>query len=103
MAAVQRMRGRAQSNGRLSSNPQQTVTNETQNGQSAVEIEPANPDYIDVPEYNPQYVWGPPAGGYYPPLWYPPVDSTRLPAGTIHRSGIRRLNTALGLTRAFTW
>ena len=74
MAAVQRMRGRAQSNGRLYSNPQQTVTNETQNGQSAVEIEPANPDYIDVPEYNPQYVWGPPAGGYYPPLWYPPVE-----------------------------
>jgi hypothetical protein len=73
MAAVQRMRGRAQSNGRLSSNPQQTVNNETQNGQSAVEIEPANPDYIDVPAYNPGYVWGPPAEGYYPPLWYPPL------------------------------
>jgi hypothetical protein len=72
MAAVQRMRGRAQSNGRLYSNPHQTVNNETQNGQSAVEIEPANPDYIDVPNYNPDYVWGPPAGGYYPPLWYPP-------------------------------
>src|SRR5580658_119969 len=74
MASVQRMRGRAQSNGRLSSNPQQTVSNETQNGQSAVEIEPPNPDYIDVPDYNPDYVWGPPAGGYYPPLWYPPVE-----------------------------
>ena len=72
MAAVQRMRVRAQSNGRLYSNPQQTVGNETQNGQSAVEIEPANPDYIDVPEYNPDYVWGQPAGGYYPPLSYPP-------------------------------
>jgi len=74
MAAVQRMRGRAQSNGRLASNPQQTVTNETQNGQSALEIEPANPDYIDVPNYNPDYVWGQPAAGYYPPLWYPPVQ-----------------------------
>jgi hypothetical protein len=72
MAAVQRMRGRAQSNGRLYSNPHQTVSNETRNGQSAVEIEPASPDYIDVPEYNPDYVWGPSAGGYYPPLWYPP-------------------------------
>jgi hypothetical protein len=72
MAAVQRLRGRAQSNGRLNSNPHETVTSETQNGQSAVEIEPANPDYIDVPEYNPDYVWGTPAGGYYPPLWYPP-------------------------------
>ena len=74
MAAVQRMRGRAQSNGRLSSSPQQTVTNETQNGQSAVQIEPANPDYIDVPEYNPQYVWGAATVGYYPPLSYPPVE-----------------------------
>ena len=73
MAAMQRMRGRAQSNGRLYSNPQQTVSTETQNGQSAVEIEPANPDYIDVPNYNPDYVWGPPEEGYYPPLWYPPV------------------------------
>jgi hypothetical protein len=73
MAAVQRMRGRAQSNGRLYSSPHQTVNNETQNGQSAVEIEPANPNYIDVPEYNPEYVWGAPAGSYYPPLWYPPV------------------------------
>jgi len=73
MAAVQRMRVRAQSNGRLRSNPQQTVTNESQNGQSAVVIDPANPGYIDVPVYNPQYVWGPPAWGYYPPLWYPPV------------------------------
>ena len=72
MAAVQRMRGRAQSNGRLNSNSHQTVTSETQNGQSAVEIEPASPDYVDVPDYNPDYVWGPSAGGYYPPLWYPP-------------------------------
>lgn len=73
MAAVQRMRARAQSNGRLSSNAQETVSDQTQNGQSAVVIEPANPNYIYVPEYNPEYVWGAPAWGYYPPLWYPPV------------------------------
>jgi hypothetical protein len=72
MAAVQRMRVRAQTNGRLSSSSEQTVANQTQNGQSAVVIEPANPDYIDVPEYNPDYVWGAPAGGDYPPLLYPP-------------------------------
>ena len=73
MAAVQRMRVRAQSNGRLQSNAQCTVSNQTQNGQSAVVIEPANPNYLYVPEYNPAYVWGPPAWGYYPPLGYPPV------------------------------
>jgi hypothetical protein len=28
-----------------------------------------------VPNYNPEYVWGPPPDGYYPPLMYPPVDA----------------------------
>ncbi len=69
MGAVQRMRVRAQANGRLKSNQQEIVTNQAQN----VVIEPANPNYVYVPEYNPDYVWGPPAGGYYPPLLYPPV------------------------------
>jgi hypothetical protein len=73
MEAVQRLRVRAQQNGRLGSNSQQTVTTQAQNGQSAVVIEPANPQVIYVPVYNPEYVWGPPAWGYYPPLWYPPV------------------------------
>ncbi len=71
MAAVQRMRERAQANGKLQSTPQETVTTENQGGQSAVEIEPANPQVIYVPTYDPAYVWGPPAWGYYPPLFYP--------------------------------
>lgn len=71
MAAVQRMRQRAQANGKLQSTPQQTVTTETQGDQSAIQIMPANPDVIYVPYYDPQYVWGPPAWGYYPYLAYP--------------------------------
>jgi len=70
MAAVQRMRTRAQTNGKLSSTPQQTVTTETQGGQTAIEIAPADPQVIYVPQYDPMYVWGPPAWGYYPPLGY---------------------------------
>jgi len=73
MAAVQRMRLRAQQNGRLASTPQQTVTTQTQNGQGAIVIEPANPQVIYVPVYNPEYIWGPPVWGFYPPLWYPTV------------------------------
>jgi hypothetical protein len=72
MDAVQRMRVRAQQNGKLNSTPQQTVTTQTQGGQSAVVIEPANPQVVYVPTYNPEYIWGPPVYGYYPPLWYPP-------------------------------
>jgi len=71
MNAVQRMRSRAQSNGHLASTPQQTVTTENQDGQNAVVIQPADPQVIYVPTYDPYYVWGPPAYGYYPPLAYP--------------------------------
>jgi len=71
MAAVQRMRARAQANGKLRSTPQETVTTATDNGQAAIEIQPANPEVIYVPEYDPAYVWGPPVYGYYPALYYP--------------------------------
>ena len=70
MAAVQRMRARAQANGKLASTPQQTVTTETQGGQTAIDIAPADPQVIYVPEYDPAYIWGPPVWGYYPPLPY---------------------------------
>src|SRR5271157_1644086 len=70
MAAVQRMRARAQANGKLSTTRQQTVTTETQGGQTAIDIAPADPQVIYVPQYDPAYVWGPPAWGYYPPLYY---------------------------------
>jgi hypothetical protein len=71
MAAVQRLRARAQANGKLRTTPQETVTTENQNGQAAISIQPADPQVIYVPTYDPAYVWGPPAWGYYPPLYYP--------------------------------
>ena len=71
MAAVQRLRSSAQANGRLTSTPQQTVSTETQDGQPPIVIQPANPDVIYVPVYDPAFVWGPPAWGYYPSLYYP--------------------------------
>ena len=43
MSAVQRMRERAEANGKLESTAQETVTTENQDGQTAIEIEPANP------------------------------------------------------------
>ncbi|MGI8988447.1 MAG: DUF3300 domain-containing protein [Bryobacteraceae bacterium] len=73
MSAVQRMRARAQSNGKLTSNPQETVTTQTQGSQTAIEIQPANPQVIYVPVYNPAYIWGPPVYGPYPPLYYPGI------------------------------
>jgi hypothetical protein len=71
MNAVQRLRSRARANGTLVTTPEQSVTIETGDDQSAVEIQPTNPQVIYVPTYNPTYVWGPPAGGSYPALSYP--------------------------------
>src|SRR5258708_39739429 len=70
MAAVQRLRASAQANGRLTSTPRQTVSTETQGGQPAIVIQPANPDVVYVPTYDPSYVRGPPMEGSYPPLYY---------------------------------
>ena len=73
MAAVQRMRVRAQQTGQLRSTPQQAVTTQYEDGQSAVQIQPADPQVIYVPMYQPAAIWGPPVYGAYPSLWYPPA------------------------------
>ncbi len=72
MSSVQRMRSRARENGHLSSTPQQTVTTQDQGGAQVIVIQPASPQLIYVPAYDPFYIWGPPVYGYYPPLYYPP-------------------------------
>jgi hypothetical protein len=71
MHAVQRLRAQAQASGKLNSTPQETVTTQSQGGQTSIDIAPANPQVVYVPVYDPAYIWGPPAWGYYPPLYYP--------------------------------
>lgn len=71
MNAVQQMRTQAVDDGKLNSTPQQTVTTQAQGGQRDIVIEPADPEVIYVPYYDPFYVWGPPVYGFYPPLYYP--------------------------------
>src|ERR1700685_2185567 len=71
MDAIQRLRASARANGRLTNTPQQRVANEQENGQSAIVIQPTDPQVVYTPVYNPEYVWGPPAYGVYPPLGYP--------------------------------
>lgn len=65
MQAVQVMRHKAEEAGHLQSTPQQTVTNE---GPQVV-IQPAQPEMVYVPEYDPDYIYGYPVGlwpGFYP-------------------------------------
>jgi hypothetical protein len=73
MQAIQRMRAQAEKRGTLRSSPQEVVNTANEGGQSAIDIEPADPNVWYVPDYNPTYVWGPPAYGYYPPLLYPGI------------------------------
>lgn len=70
MTAVQRLRAQAQASGRLSSTQQQTVSAVAQEGRTIIEIVPADPQVIYVPQYDPYYVWGAPAWGAYPALGY---------------------------------
>jgi len=72
MDEIQKMRSKAEDNGKLVSTPQEKVTNTTEEGRPVVQIEPANPDVVYVPDYDPAWIWGP-APLYYPyPYWYYP-------------------------------
>jgi hypothetical protein len=65
MQAVQVMRRKAEDAGHLQTTPQQTVSNQ---GPQVV-IQPANPDVVYVPDYNPDMIYGYPVGiwpGFYP-------------------------------------
>lgn len=57
MEAVQRKRGQAQQAGNLVSSPQMTVATKTDNGQQYVEIAPADPKVVYVPQYNPVTIY----------------------------------------------
>src|ERR1035438_5545824 len=72
MDAVQRMRQKAQQAGKLQSTPQENVVATSDAGQPYIEIEPANPEVIYVPVYDPLWIWGPPVWYPYPHWWWPP-------------------------------
>ena len=71
MAAVQRMRKKAQDNGNLKSSEQQKVEVKTVESTQVIVIEQANPQVVYVPSYNPTVVYGAPVYPY-PPIYYPP-------------------------------
>ena len=61
MTAIQRLRAKAKAAGNLKSTPQMTVV---QQSPSTIVIEPADPQVVYVPEYNPTVIYGTP---YYTP------------------------------------
>jgi len=65
MDAVQVMRQKAEAAGNLKSTPQQTVATQD----SEITIEPADPNTVYIPAYDPWLVYGGPIGPW--PGWYP--------------------------------
>lgn len=88
--AVQVMRGRAQQAGNLRSTPQETVTNDG----AAIDIEPANPEVVYVPEYDPWLVYGTPITFY--PGW------ADVPGAYLYGPGID-FGLGIGLFAGFGW
>lgn len=104
MDSVQRLRVQAQKAGNLKSTPQQTVTSSNTNNKTVVVIEPADPQVVYVPSYNPTVVYGAWAYPSYPPYYYPPppgsVFATSLVAGIGFGLGVAAVDSMWG---GFNW
>jgi hypothetical protein len=70
--SIQRLRAKAAAAGNLKTTQQQKVTTQSSSQGSAIVIEPANPEVIYVPYYNPSWAYGPWPYPAYPPVYYPP-------------------------------
>ncbi len=77
--AIQAFRAKAQKAGNLKTDDKQQVVEEKSEGKTVIQIVPANPEVIYVPQYNPAqvvvYASAPPPPVYYPtpyPVYYYP-------------------------------
>ena len=112
MAAVQHLRAQAQKAGTLKTTEQQKVIVEQAPPDSAtqtptiIQIEPANPEVVYVPTYNPTVVYGSWPYPSYPPYYYPPPPyyyhpvASGLAAGLAFGIGIAAINNCWG---GFNW
>jgi hypothetical protein len=88
LGAVQQLRQRAQQSGNLKSSEQQKVlVEEAAPQQTVIRIEPADPQVIYVPAYNPTVVYGAWAYPAYPPYYWPP-PAYYYPAGGALAAGV---------------
>lgn len=102
MDSVQRLRAAAHKAGNLETTEQQKVVVEeaTQTQQSVIVIEPAEPQVVYVPTYNPTVVYGTWWYPHYPPYYLPPppgyVFGTALVSGIAFGIGIGITNSLWG-------
>jgi hypothetical protein len=82
--SVQRLRRQAQDSGSLQSTQQQVVRSEAQ----TIIIEPAQPNVVYVPSYNPTTVYGTWPYPTYPPVYLPPPVGYGYPVATALAAGL---------------
>ena len=81
--AVQSLRARAERVGNLKSTPQQKVETKSDGGKTVIEVQPAEPTVIYVPQYNPEVVYTTP-----PPAAPPPSSSGTVSTGAAVAGGL---------------
>ena len=91
---IQRLRAKAQAAGNLKTTKEQTVIVE----EKIIKIEPANPQVIYVPTYNPTVVYGAWAYPAYPPYYYYPPGYVATTTAFAFASGV-----ALGAAWGYAW
>jgi hypothetical protein len=95
MDTVQKLRARAQAQGNLKSTREQTVLVKG----DSIEIEPANPEVVYVPYYDPAVIYGSWWYPAYPPYaWYP-----YFPAGPIITYGLFGFAAGIAVASAWNW
>jgi len=72
MNAIQRLRAKADQTGNLKSGKELTVEKTQEGGNTYITIEPADPQVVYVPAYNPTVVYGAWPYPAYPPYYYYP-------------------------------
>lgn len=106
MDSVQRLRVQAQKAGNLKSNEQQKVVVQpaTSTTTQTIVIEPANPQVVYVPTYNPTVVYGAWPYPAYPPVYMPPPPgyaiATGFVSGLAFGAGVAVANSLWG---GFNW
>ena len=92
MDSIQRLRARAQANGKLKSTKEQTVTVKTEDQKQYVVIEPTSPTEIYVPYYEPAAVYGDWPYPDYAPYYFPPpygyIPGAALATGVAFAAGV---------------
>jgi hypothetical protein len=73
MDAVQRLRSKAQANGKLTTTKQQKVTVTQEADKQVIVIEPTSPESVYVPYYEPSVVYGTWPYEDYEPYYFPPA------------------------------